>query len=123
MTERMAALLQYANYQHVGDALGVGRAAVQKWAKGKNVGARQVEQVERLYLSALGLPDAKKEAAPDIPERLERIERLVRAIAVATPGVKLPMVEETIARVDALEQSPQRRGASRPMDATRTRDE
>lgn len=67
MAERMAVLLRYANYQKVGDALGVGRAAVQKWAKGKNVGAHQLEQVERLFAKPW---ETHEEAAPPWAERL-----------------------------------------------------
>lgn len=75
MAERMAALLRYANYQKVGDALGVGRAAVQKWAKGRNVGAYQLQQVERLFGEPFGGHD---EAAP--PEWARRLDVKVDAV-------------------------------------------
>lgn len=62
---RMAELLRFASYAKVGAALGVSRQAVQKWARGINVGPRQVEQVEGLF----GLT-AQTEAAPSITRRL-----------------------------------------------------
>lgn len=96
MAEQMAALLRFANYSKIGAELGVGRAAVQKWAKGKNVGAYQLRQVRELFAVTVGPvldePDTQKEAAPHIEGRLDEIEILVRAIA-SVSGVDLQRVE------------------------------
>ena len=103
MAERMAVLLRYANYQKVGDALGVGRAAVQKWAKGRNVGPYQLEQVERLFGEPFG---TTKDALPsDWEGRFEKIWGLLVATAIAS-GVDLERVEEMQRELAALRPSP-----------------
>lgn len=48
VSERMQALLAYANYAKVGSALGVSRASVSDWAAGKGVTPYRLMQVEQL---------------------------------------------------------------------------
>lgn len=82
-------------------------------------------RLDAVLSAVLGLvpEEMKEEAAPEVPERLANIERLVRAMAAATFAVKLADVEETIARVDELIQSQPLPDASRPGATTRTQDE
>lgn len=72
MTEQMGALLKFASYKKVADALGLDKSAVQKWAAGKNVGAHQLRSVRELYEQTFGdLLNKQKKAAPEYPGRLE----------------------------------------------------
>lgn len=105
-SDRARALLAYANYAKVANALLVSRAAVAEWAKGRSVTPYRLRQLEQLLRPDL---QTQKDAPP---EWAGRIEGLVRAIAAATPGVQLDEVEETIRRVDELERSQQQHGES-----------
>ena len=100
--ERARSLLAYANYAKVAAALLVSRAAVADWAKGKSVTPYRLRQLEQLLRPDL---QTHENAAPLEEERLGRIERLVTAIAAATPGVVLEEVEAVIQRVDEIERS------------------
>jgi hypothetical protein len=61
--------------------------------------------VERIVYELFSL-DTTKEAAPRIEERLDRIEGLARAIAAATPGIRMDEVEAVVAELEQLEQQP-----------------
>lgn len=94
----MVRLLRFANYSEIGRALGVGGAAVQKWARGQNVGAYQVERVERLYAETFGTV-GESDAPPWAEALTARIIAEVRTMKGET-------IAETVTRVfDAIESS------------------
>lgn len=76
--ERAQALLTYANYAKVGEALRVSRASVAEWAKGRSVTPYRLRQLEQLLR-----PDIETEEArpPQWAAGLEA--RLVTAIGAA----------------------------------------
>ena len=110
----MKRLLQYANLQKVGDALGVKRASVSDWSRGNNVSPRRVEQVRELMLRTVGR--RKRSAAPDVPERLDEIVGYLKLIARGVPvsAEDLAAIEALHHGVDGLGRTGRQLSARRP---------
>ena len=97
-----AALDAAPNRSELARQIGVSRKQTYEWEAGNNTPSLEMlaalaEATGTQIVLAFGL-ETTKEAAPDVPERLERIEGLVWAIAAATPGVEL---EELSKKLDA----------------------
>ena len=111
----MVALLRYADFAEVARALGTTSSAVGKWYWGKNVGAAQLLQVEVL----LG---TQRNAAQDVPERLDKIERYLRVMARGLPVPAAVLAEIEAAHHDVSGGAPEppppgaarRKGGRRP---------
>ena len=102
--EEMQQLLAYANFSKVAEAVGVKRAAVSQWARGKHVTPARLEQVREL------LGTTKESRPSDVERRLEGIESLLDVIARATPGIDVKRVAEIRRERDALLRSQSRDG-------------
>ena len=119
--ERAVALLRYANYAKVGEALLVSRAAVADWAKGKGVTPYRIRQLEQLLRPDLQIDETPRpEWAEGLVSKADAIYRLLQLTAVTPGGVSPELVREIeAARLDALEQSraERQRAARRPTAA------
>jgi transcriptional regulator with XRE-family HTH domain len=92
----MKRLLQYASNRKVGDALGVSRATVSQWSRGKDVSPARVLQVRELMLQTVGR--RKRAAAPDLPGRLDEIETKLDQLIASQATV----AEEAVERLTAV---------------------
>jgi len=100
--ERMRELLRYANYAKVAAAIGVTRAAVAEWAKGRDVSPYRLHQVEEL------LTPGQHESAPAWAEALAD-----RAVDRILSGVLAPgQVQDVLAVIAELERVVRQRDAT-----------
>ena len=116
--ERAVAMLRYANYAKVAEALLVSRASVADWAKGKSVTPYRVRQLEQLLRPDL---QAQQERPPAWAEGLEgRIadEVLTRLAAPDSPLVA--QLEDRLEELGLLPSSESNGGSSAPRGAAGT---
>lgn len=107
-------LLTYANREKVAQALTaqgyeVTRQTVNRWARGDEMPAVAAQMIARLF-------GHNEEAAPGVPERLNKIDMYLRAIATAAgvPIAELEKIEESHRLVQGITPGRRRSGATRP---------
>ena len=93
--ERAVAMLRYANYAKVAEALLVSRASVADWAKGKSVTPYRVRQLEQLLRPDL---QAQQESPPAWAEGLvdDAIARTVRLLGGPEYPAALELLRERL---------------------------
>lgn len=91
---------------------GVSGESLNRWVRD---GTELPTKVERELRKILGLPETE-EAAPDLPERLNKIEMYLRAIAKAAkvPPAELEKIEEAHRIAQGIAPGRRRSGATRP---------
>jgi DNA-binding XRE family transcriptional regulator len=107
-------LLTYANREKVAQALTaqgyeVTRQTVNRWARGDEMPTVAAQMIARLF-------GHTEEAAPGVPERLNKIDMYLRAIATAAgvPIAELEKIEESHRLVQGITPGRRRSGATRP---------
>ena len=99
LEERMKALLRYANYQHVGDAVGVSRTQVWRWARGESVTPGAVARVQAILRP--DLPDTTEEALTPVWAR-GLPESVAEAVVMRLASPESPFVQQLAGRLEQL---------------------